>query len=274
MNVRNIWLHRCAILLAAVAFLSMCTGTCVTSNEERPLYSVGQCHIWLSAGVAVLTIALVLCMRSAGAGSWPRRLGWIVVAGVAVEAVLGFQPLPQAPAVRIAHAFIAQLFFPLTVTIAALTSQAWKPHPAPMDGAGILQLAAKLTPFVVLAQVVLGTLFRHGALGVGLHLIGAFVVVLFMLGMALPVIYGPEYRALQIAAKLFLAIASVQVFLGLALFTMQSMDLDPAAMILLTMIHAAVAALTLAATIMLALLIRRDVCAPKRADEARAVSPS
>jgi hypothetical protein len=257
--MRNRWLHRCAILLAAVAFLSMCTGGAVTSNEERPLYSVGQSHLWLSAGVAVLTIALLLCMRSAGAGLWPRRLGWMALAVLAIETVLGFLPLPQAPPVRIAHAFIAQLFFPLTVAIAALSSIRWKPHPAPMEGAGVLLLAAKTTPFVVLAQVALGTLFRHGALDVGPHLIGAFVVVLFMLAMALPVIYGPEYRALQLAAKLFLTAASVQVFLGLALFSMQSMDVDPVVMIVVTMVHAAVAALTLSATVMLAVLILRDV---------------
>ena len=131
---------------------------------------------------------------------------------------------------------------------------------APMAGAGTLLLCAKITPFVVLGQVALGTLFRHGALGIGLHLIGAFLVALFMLAMALPVVYGPEYRALQLAAKLFLGAASVQVFLGLALFSMQSMDVDPAAMIMVTMVHAAMAALTLSATVMLAVLIRRDVC--------------
>jgi heme A synthase len=257
--MRNPWLHRCAILLAVVAFLSMCTGTTVTSNEERPLYAVGECHLWLSAGVAMLSIAAVLCMRSAGAGLWVRRLGWMVLAVVAVEAALGFLPLPQPPAVRIAHAFLAQLFFPLTVAIAALSSTGWKPHPAPMEAAGPLLLCARITPIVVLAQVALGTLFRHGALGIGPHLIGAFLVALFMLAMALPVIYGPEYRGLQLAAKMFLTAASVQVFLGLALFSMQSMDVDPAAMIVVTMVHAGVAGLTLAATIMLAVLIRRDV---------------
>jgi hypothetical protein len=257
--MRNRWLHRCAILLAALAFLSVFTGAAVTSNEERPLYSVGQSHLWLSLGVAVLAIALVLWMRSAGTGLWLRRLGWMALAAVAVEAVLGFLPLPQAPPVRIAHAFIAQLFFPLSVAIAALTSIRWKPHPAPMEGAGALLLAAKITPMVVLAQVALGTLFRHGVLGVGPHLIGAFLVALFMLAMALPVIYGPEYRALQLAAKLFLTAASVQVFLGLALFSMQSMDVDPVVMIVVTMVHAAVAALTLSATVMLAVLILRDV---------------
>lgn len=258
--MRNRWLQRCAILLAALAFLSVFTGAAVTTNEERPLYSVGQCHLWLSLGVTTLAIAAVLCMRSAGAGLWLRRLGWLALAGVAVEAVLGFVPLPQAPAVRIAHACIAQLLFPLTVAIAALSSIRWKPNPAPMEGAGALLLCAKITPFVVLGQVALGALFRHGVLGVGPHLIGAFLVALFMLAMALPVIYGPQYPALQLAAKLFLTAASVQVFLGLALFSMQSMDVDPAVMIVVTMTHAAIAALTLAATLILAILIRRDVC--------------
>ena len=260
MSMHNRWLHRCAILLAATAFLSVFTGAAVTSNEERPLYSVGQYHLWLSLGVTVLAIAAVLCMRSAGAGLWLRRLAWMALAGVATEAVLGFMPLPQAPAVRIAHACLAQVLFPLSVAIAALSSIRWKPSPAPMEGAGALLLCARVTPFVVLGQVALGALFRHGVLGVGLHLIGAFLVVLFMLGMALPVIYGPPYPALQLAAKLFLAAASVQVFLGMALFSMQSMDVDPGVMIVVTMTHAAFAALTLAGTVMLAVLIRRDVC--------------
>lgn len=270
----NRWLHRCFILLAAVTWLSVFTGAAVTSNEERPLYSVGQTHYWLSAGVAALTIIAVLAMRSAGAEGWLRRLGWTMLAAVVIQALLGLVPLPQPPAVRIAHAFLAQLFFPLTVVIAGLTSRAWRPRPAPMNGAGVLQLACKITPLAVLAQVALGTLFRHGALGVGLHIMGAFLVALLMLCMALPVIYGPEYRALQMAAKVFLTVASVQVFLGLALFSMQSMDVDPAAMILVTMIHAAVAALTLAATVILALLIRRDVCAVEPAEQATSAASS
>ena len=212
------------------------------------------------AGIGRHLLGIHIKLRSAGAGLWLRRLGWIVLAGVAAETGLGLLPLPQAPAVRVAHASIAQLLFPLTVAIAALSSIRWKPTPAPMEGAGALLLCARITPFVVLGQVALGTLFRHGVLGVGPHLIGAFLVALFMLAMALPVIYGPQYHALQLAAKLFLTAASVQVFLGLALFSMQSMDVDPAVMIVVTMTHAAIAALTLSATVMLAVLIRRDVC--------------
>ena len=43
---------------------------------------------------------------------------------------------------------------------------------------------------------------------------------------------------------MFLTTASVQVFLGLALFSMQSVNVDPQVMIVVTMIQAAVAALT------------------------------
>jgi hypothetical protein len=47
------WWHRTAILFAAFAFLSVLTGTAVTSNPERPLYSLGQSHIWLGAIVVI-----------------------------------------------------------------------------------------------------------------------------------------------------------------------------------------------------------------------------
>jgi hypothetical protein len=113
------------------------------------------------------------------------------------------------------------------------------------------------TPVVVLAQVALGTLFRHGAVSVGPHLIGAFVVAMVMLGLALPIIYGPESNPLRPMARLVLTVASVQVLLGLALFSIQLMDVDPQVIILVTMIHAATGALTLTATVMMAVEMHR-----------------
>jgi hypothetical protein len=50
----------------------------------------------------------------------------------------------------------------------------------------------------------------------------------------------------------------VQVFLGLALFSMESMDVDPSSVILMTILHATTGALTLAATVLMAGLIRRS----------------
>ena len=109
----------------------------------------------------------------------------------------------------------------------------------------------------VLAQVALGTCFRHGLTELGPHLIGAFLVAFFILAMALAVIYGTEHARLRLAAQVFLAIAALQILLGFILLTMQSMDADPPLLILVTILHATTGALTLAATLALALLIRR-----------------
>ena len=113
---------------------------------------------------------------------------------------------------------------------------------------------------MVFAQVALGTLFRHGALEVGPHLIGAFVFAGFVLGLALSAIYGSELASVRRAGRVFLAIASTQAFLGMALFSLQIMDVDPAVVIVMTMLHSATGALTLAATILMTLLIRRVHC--------------
>jgi heme A synthase len=251
----NTWPHRCAILLAAVSFLLVATGTAVTSSEERPYYSLGQTHIWLGVGVAVLAIVLaVQILKSRYA--WMRRCGWTALAIVALQTVLGFQPLPQPPAVRVLHTLAGQLFFPLTLAMAVCTSEAWGGTQKRTQSSSWLWSLSRIAPFVVFAQVVLGALFRHGALGLGPHLLGAFVMVFFVLGLGLPVITRAEYRDLHTAARVFLTVAHVQVLLGLTLFIMQIMEAAPEYEILFTIIHAAMATLTLAATTTLAALIR------------------
>lgn len=257
------WLHRCAVLLAATSFLSVFTGTAVTSNEERPYYSVGQTHIWLGVVTELLTIVVVLGLGSGHERVWLRRLGWSSLAAVTFQAAVGFQTLPQAPAVRITHAAIAQLFFSATVFLAVCTSSTRREPVKRREGSSTLRILAASAPVVVLAQVALGTLFRHGALGIGPHLIGAFVIAFFILGVTMMVIYKPEHSSLHLPARGLLTIAAVQVFVGLALFSMQSMDVDPAAVILVTMIHGATGALTLAATVLMAALIRRAVYVPR-----------
>ena len=94
------------------------------------------------------------------------------------------------------------------------------------------------------------------------HLLGALVVVFFILGLALAVIYRPEYVCLHHAGKVLLAVASVQVFVGLGLFSMTSMDVDPLVTIVATVVHATTGALTLAATVAMAILVLRHLRDP------------
>lgn len=258
-EMTNPWPHRCSLLLVTAAFLSMCTGTAVTSNEERPYYSLGQAHAWLGATVAIVTIALAIAIQGSEKRVWLRRMAWIAVAAVAVQAIIGLQPLPQHPPLRIAHAMIAQLFFPMAGVMAICMVDAWRRPPKTVESGAFLRIFTGCTPVAVLAQVALGTLFRHGALGVGPHLIGAFLVAFFILGLALPVIYRPEHSPFHVATRCYLTIAAAQVFLGLALFSVESMDVDPSAVILITLVHAATGALTFAATVTISVLIRRSI---------------
>lgn len=255
------WLARAAVLLAVFAFLSVLTGTAVTNNPERPFYAFGQSHVWIGAAVALLTVAVVVGIHAGDEPLWLRRVAEAAMAAVAAQVVLGLQPLPQAPAVRIAHASLAQLLFPATVVIALCTAQWWKAPAKRVAGPSALGVLAGCTPVAVLAQVGLGTCFRHGVLDLGPHLIGAFLVAFFILGMALAVIYGTEHEGLRLAARVFLGIAALQIFLGFTLLTMQAVDANPQWLILVTIFHAATGALTLAATLALALLIRRGIYA-------------
>lgn len=83
----------------------------------------------------------------------------------------------------------------------------------------ILEIAAIL----VLAQAALGVSFRHGIIDVTLHVVGALVVLIFIVA------------------------------------SMGSADIDPSAVIVVTIVHAATAALTLAATVVTMLLVLRSV---------------
>ena len=250
------WLHRCALLLALFTLLVVATGDAVTTNQERPLYSFGQIHPWAVAVVGVLTFGLAIGLSRTDKRAWLRRLAWVALAAVPVQAALGLWNDPQPPAARFCQAFLAQLLFTAIVAIAICTSNGWERSPEPVEGASTLRFLEKVTPFVVLAQVALGLAYRHGFMGVASHIIGAFVVVFFILGLVMSVIYNPQHASLSTAAKTLLTIASVQVFVGMSLFTIQSMnEINPVAVIVMTVIHAATGALTLAATVATALLV-------------------
>ena len=106
------WLHGCALVLAAISFLAIITGTVVSSNEERPLYGFGQTHIWIGVAAGALTLAVAILARTAHEPPWLRHLSWSVLAAAAIQAMLGFGMLFEpSTAVRIAHTVIARLFF-------------------------------------------------------------------------------------------------------------------------------------------------------------------
>jgi MFS family permease len=248
------WLHRSAVLLAIATLALVVIGAGVTSQAGRP-WEVS--HLVVGATVGVLTLILAMLLRN--------RLGWILLAAVLVQAMLG----NRDPAVAAFHAFLAQMFFAATVAVALMTSRSWKrdPEVAQDMAKPSLHTLSLVTVILVVAQVALGAAVRHKVMGAGIHITGALVVALaiVILGMLVTNQF-PTHRILRPTAIAMMVIAGTQVFLGFGAFIVRMMvDENTLPVRTATMAHVTTGALTLASTVVLALEIRRNLRPAARA---------
>ena len=280
------WLHRYAILLAVCTLFLVVAGASVTSKEaglsvpDWPL-SYGQLipemtggvffetgHRLVATAVGILTIILAVWLARVETRAWMRRLGWIALGAVVAQGLLGGITVLwlQPPWVSTAHACLAQLFFSATVAIALFTSRSWLAGAELVeDGARpSLRSLAIMIPAMILAQIALGAAFRHRAIGLLPHILGAVVVSMAILMLAAFVLHQfPRHAAMSKAAKALLGVTVVQVFLGLAAYYARLNAAEaPLAMVLTTVAHVATGGLTLASAVALSIQIRRNVQAP------------
>lgn len=277
------WLHRYAILVAVCTLLLVLAGASVTSKEaglsvpDWPL-SYGQVipemtggvlfetgHRDIAGVVGILTVILAIWISRVEKRPWMRRLGWVAVSLVVAQALLGGATvlMLQPPPVSIAHACLAQLFFSVTVAIAVFTSRKWQEGPEPVEDYGwpSLRSLAIVTPILILLQIALGAGFRHRAFGLLPHVVGAMIVPLVILLLGVFALHQfPKHRSLRPAAVALLSITGVQVFLGVIAYIARINAAEyPLAMVLTTVAHVATGGLTLAASVVLAIQIRRNV---------------
>jgi heme a synthase len=276
-------LHRYALLLAVCTLFLVVAGASVTSNQaglsvpDWPL-SYGQVmpqmtggvffehgHRMVATFVGLLTIGLAIWLARKDQRAWMRKLGWTALAAVIVQGLLGGLTvlLLLPPAVSVSHACLAQLFFSTTVAIAVFTSRSWHEEREMVNDYGSPPLRSLVIagPVLVLAQIALGASFRHGAIGVMAHVVGAMVVALALLILGAFVLHQfPEHPTLRPAAVTMLAITLVQVALGIEAYWTRLQALDkPLPMVIATVAHVATGALTMASTVVLAILVRRHV---------------
>jgi len=281
--MQTVWLHRYAILVAVCTLLLVLAGASVTSKEaglsvpDWPL-SYGQVipdmtggvlfetgHRDIAGVVGILTVILAIWISRVEKRPWMRRLGWVAVSLVAAQALLGGATvlMLQPPPVSIAHACLAQLFFSVTVAIAVFTSRKWQEGPEPVEDYGwpSLRSLAIVTPILILLQIALGAGFRHRAFGLLPHVVGAMIVPLVILLVGVFALHQfPKHRSLRPAAVALLSITGVQVFLGVIAYIARINAAEyPLAMVLTTVTHVATGGLTLAASVVLAIQIRRNV---------------
>jgi heme A synthase len=122
-----------------------------------------------------------------------------------------------------------------------------------------LRSCALVMVTLVVVQVALGAAVRHKAMGPTLHIVGALVVALAILLVGVLVMNQcPTHRSLRPCAIIMMTIAGTQVFLGFAAFIVRMMaDEGTLPVVISTVAHVTTGALTLAATVVMTLQIRR-----------------
>jgi heme A synthase len=193
-------------------------------------------------------------------------LAWLALVANLVECMLGFVTDPQPALVRISHSLLGQVFFSTTVAIAVFTCKAGRQTPEPVRNAELLRFVAIATPALVFSQVALGVLLRHGVIGAVPHILWAFVVAIYLVPVV-AAIFNTGHSEIRRAGVAFAVVAAMQVLIGFALFIMQSLDIDPVVLIVVTAVHATTAAFTIAAAVVMAIVIRgtlRACCKPQR----------
>ncbi len=137
-------------------------------------------HRLIASTVGFLILVLAFWLGRTEPRRWVRRLGYLALAAVIVQGILGgitvlwYLPAP----ISISHASLAQLVFCAATAIALVTSTGWKRGYGGYEGRGYgagspdrsgdrrLQQIAVLTTATIYLQIVVGATMRH--LGAGL----------------------------------------------------------------------------------------------------------
>jgi len=137
-------------------------------------------HRLVASTVGFLIVVLAIWLYRAEPRPWVRRLGYLALAAVITQGILGgitvLWYLPDA--ISIAHASLAQIVFCLTTTIALVTSRGWVkgyadpqgPHRTTTEEEAdhTLRRIAIVTTVAVYIQIVIGATMRHTGAGLAI----------------------------------------------------------------------------------------------------------
>lgn len=278
------------MVLACWTFLLIIAGALVTSNDaglsvpDWPTsfgswYKIPKLvggvkfehtHRMIAQGAGLLTIILAVWTWRAEKRRWMRILGFIALAMVIVQGILGglTVKLFLPPLVSSAHAALAQTFFCLAVAFALFTGQKWveeQPRVEFDQRRPSLFTLTLLSIFVLYVQLILGAMFRHHGMSWWPHVAHAVVVsfVLAWTAVRALTVYS-NIEAVRRPAILMLSLVIAQLCLGFTAFLTRvswgKNAVQPELpMVVSTVAHVAVGALLLATTVILAIQVWRHV---------------
>jgi cytochrome c oxidase assembly protein subunit 15 len=282
-------LHYWSILLAFCTLLLVVAGGLVTSRdaglsvpdwplsygklmppmEGGILYEHG--HRMVATTVGLFTIVSLIWILRVEKRLWMKWLGVAALIGVIAQGVLGgltvLMLLPWW--ISSSHACLAQLFFSTTVALVLFTSDWWLRGPSQIDEDSRYPIRglSLLAPICVLGQLALGAAARHKALGTIYHICGSPLVTFVVLWISLRILlHYPRNRELRFGALALIFVTFTQVFLGIAAYMSRIAYADAVQpmplMVTFTVLHVVVGALTMATSVALAILVRRNLTAP------------
>jgi cytochrome c oxidase assembly protein subunit 15 len=142
-------------------------------------------HRLLASTVGFLIVVLAIWLYRSEPRAWVRRLGYVALAAVITQGILGgitvLWYLPDT--ISIAHASLAQIVFCLTTTIALTTSRGWvnayaspkgprptesrTPNPESQRDTTLERIAI-VTTIAIYLQIVIGATMRHTGAGLAI----------------------------------------------------------------------------------------------------------
>jgi heme A synthase len=169
------------------------------------------------------------------------------------------------------HALLAHLFFSLIVVIAVGTSEGWNRTPELVDGNSkpLLRPLAAAIPPIVFLQIALGAAYRYDVTSIMPHMAVAMgVAFLALIGSSVVLQHFRRPVSLRGAAAALISIVLAQVCLGIGAFLMLALNAAGTFYFVATTVgHVLVGASTLAASVVMAMQVRRCVL-PKQAEKA------
>lgn len=225
-------------------------------------------HRVIATCVGLMTIGILIWLWRAEPRRWLRWFGVVALGTVVVQGILGgltvlhFQP----PWLSAAHASMAQLFFLITVSLVVFTNRRWLTPVAPArDGSPRVFALGVATTAAIYAQLIVGAGYRHGAIGVAPHLVGAVVVTILAVTTIVLTLRRHRQPALRNAATLLAVLLAVQLSLGWMAYDIKIATLHalqpPENRVLATSIHLVCGALLLATALVLTLRARKYLTA-------------
>jgi heme A synthase len=269
-------LHRYAVFVVILAVAAIVTGAIITSTEVAarqtqsavsPIVSL-TVHEALSIALTLFVLGLAIWISRSGGPGWLRTVAWSAIVTLGIDAALGWQKLPLTANIAVLHALLAHIFFSLAVVIAVGTSASWNSLPEQVDGSikAFLRPLAVVIPPVVFLQITLGATYRHDITSVMPHMaIAMGVAFLALIGSSVVLQNFPRPVTMRHSAVALISLVLTQVCLGIGAFVMLVLNgAGSLYFVAVTVGHVLIGASALAASVVMAMQVRRSVLPKQR----------